>query len=243
MKITIKAAILASACVFQLCALEGSANATPIALVPTATIGGAATGSTLDNLDSNAASSADGITVSFTLGAGYALDASYVTGSSSGIYAAPYVSGSNNAGFEPSSPAGPDVTQYIQVSGTPGSTATLQFGQNLNSVGLLWGSIDDSNLLDLEENGVIVATVTGTAANLAASTVAGSQSSDGTAYVNITSPVAFNEIVASSGQNAFEFDNVSFTPAQVPEPLTLSLFGAGLAGAAALRRRKKAKKA
>jgi hypothetical protein len=33
--------------------------------------------------------------------------------------------------------------------------------------------------------------------------------------------------------------NLTMTVAQVPEPLTLSVFGAGLAGAAAIRRRKK----
>ena len=41
--------------------------------------------------------------------------------------------------------------------------------------------------------------------------------------------------------NDFGLDDLSLTTqSPVPEPLTLSIFGAGLAGAAALRRRKKA---
>ena len=47
---------------------------------------------------------------------------------------------------------------------------------------------------------------------------------------------------ASNGFWDFFIDNVGFnqpTPRNVPEPLTLSLFAAGLAGAAAMRRRRK----
>ncbi|HYJ35544.1 MAG TPA: PEP-CTERM sorting domain-containing protein [Rhizomicrobium sp.] len=45
-----------------------------------------------------------------------------------------------------------------------------------------------------------------------------------------------------SWDNSFEFDNIAANdpPARVPEPVTLSLFVAGLAGAAGLRRREQA---
>jgi hypothetical protein len=57
------------------------------------------------------------------------------------------------------------------------------------------------------------------------------------------------ESIGFSGvANEIVFDDVTFGSttvggSQVPEPITLSLFGAGLAGAAAMRRRKKASKA
>jgi hypothetical protein len=53
-----------------------------------------------------------------------------------------------------------------------------------------------------------------------------------------------DEVTFTSSGNSFEFDDIAANdPAPVPEPFTLSLFGAGLAGAAALRRRKSVQKA
>jgi hypothetical protein len=51
-------------------------------------------------------------------------------------------------------------------------------------------------------------------------------------YTGLTPTVTFNLVKAGT-----------VTPTSVPEPLTLSLFGAGLAGAAAVRRRRKARQA
>jgi hypothetical protein len=72
---------------------------------------------------------------------------------------------------------------------------------------------------------------------------------DVTAAVNLTTGDKFQVIIRNdvnaAGGNDFALDNIRLldTPTRVPEPLTLSLFGAGLAGAAALRRRKKMQKA
>ena len=56
------------------------------------------------------------------------------------------------------------------------------------------------------------------------------------------SSLEFPTDVGGSGP-AYFGPNFEFSPTPVPEPLTLSLFGAGLAGAAAIRRRHKTKKA
>ena len=60
-----------------------------------------------------------------------------------------------------------------------------------------------------------------------------------TAYANFSGS-AFSSVVASSTSNSFEFDNVAFSPAAVPEPSSMALWGiAGVVslGVARARRR------
>jgi hypothetical protein len=64
----------------------------------------------------------------------------------------------------------------------------------------------------------------------------GDQGVNGTRYVNITSTLKFDKVVASSSQYAFEFDNVaygnynngSFDP--VPEPASIAMWSLGALG-------------
>ena len=64
----------------------------------------------------------------------------------------------------------------------------------------------------------------------------GNQGAQGTFYVNIDTTLAFNKVVASSTQYAFEFDNVAYK--SVPDSgSTIALMGAALLGFAALRRK------
>jgi hypothetical protein len=182
------------------------------ALTVTSSVGGIPVGSNKVNFDTIAAGVATGpngsITLSFTGTAGA------VTGQA-GAYAPPVLSNNNGAGFgSPDQADGVDATQYL-TTGT--GSVTMAFAQKQLYLGLLWGSVDDYNTLELFNGAVSVGTVIpGTTTGMPSK--GGNQSAAGTLYVNIFSTLQFDRVVATSSSNAFEFDNVSFNV--VPEPST-----------------------
>ena len=180
----------------------------------------------------NTAASADplgGITVSFTP------DAQVVNGPAAGLYAPPVLSNGNGANFDGQAD-GVDTTNYITSGkdGSPniGAKAELTFSSHQNYFGLLWGSVDEYNTLEFFDGLTSVGTIIGTQITPAAT---GDQGIDGTFYVNITSDLLFDRVVATSSEYAFEFDNVAYG---IPEATTIVVWSClSLIGLFAYRRR------
>jgi hypothetical protein len=141
-------------------------------------------------------------------------------------FALPYFSGSTAAFFGETPATGPDGSQFIGILGGS-ATATFSFPSPQHYFGILWGSIDTANNLTFYDSAnAVIGTMTG--ANILSLTggISGDQGVNGTAYVNITSTVAFSSVVASCPNTGFEFDDVAYAQL-VPEPTTSILFCGG----------------
>jgi len=141
-----------------------------------------------------------------------------VSGSSSGVYAAPFN----------------DTTKYSTVSG--GASTTFNLGSVANYFGLYWGSIDGYNTISFYLGNAIVASYTGTP--VTGLLQDGGQSSwASNRYINFNFVNAtFDKVVLQSASNAFETDNHAFGKVSVPEPSTVLLMALGLFGLVATRR-------
>ena len=209
-----------------------TANATTI----TASVGGVPTGADCyESFNSLGLGGAGGVTADCGINVSFSPQGGVVQGSSSGLYAAPVLSNGNGALF--GDPDGADASHYLTAGGTSGSYAQLILPTSARYLGLLWGSVDSYNTIAFYNGATLVDTFGGGAVSAVAGSgncVNGNQSTVGTCYVNINLATAFDRVVMTSSEYAFEFDNVAFAenPIGTPEPGELGLFllGLGLVG-------------
>ena len=155
---------------------------------------------------------------------------SIVTGSLSGVYAAPY------------GESAPDATNYLSVPNSDRTTSSVTAGllNTYNYFGLWWGSVDAFNTLSFYKDGSLTESFSGADVKFAYATF-GDQTSSGTnVYANFMDLGEFDTFTLTSTSMAFEVDNIAVgNSSPVPEPATMLLFGTGLVGVAGLRLRKK----
>jgi hypothetical protein len=229
---------LLAATALATCALAGAANASVVATLTFSPTGlPAATGpiSSIDltgyvgqnNFTIN--SGANAVTISESNGG------AIVQGSVTGAYAAPVTGGTV---------ANPTLwtSPYVSSGGTPGSV-TFSFASAQSYFGLLWGSIGPGDLLTfLDASGNTIASETGTQAMTAAAgfnSANGAQGFGGSQYtlVNLTGGQFKTVILSQTGSPSFEAADFEYSAqnTSVPEPASIALIGAGLAGVAGIR--------
>jgi hypothetical protein len=134
-------------------------------------------------------------------------------------------------------PAG-DSTKYLSVLG--GGSATLTAPGTMKTMSLYLGSIDDYNTITFKGANGFSKTFDGDDINNPANGNQQAASTNRRYYFTFDPNDKINKVIFSSSGNSFEIDNIAVNdpPTDVPEPLTLSLFASGLAGATFLRRRR-----
>ncbi len=160
------------------------------------------------------------------LAAGYSM-----SWSNAGLFQGPLVAGV-------AAPPVGDATKYLAVF--TGGSATLTAPGTMNSLSVYLGSIDSYNSITFKGANGFIQTFSGSQLNSPANGNQIAASTNRRYYFDFDSSDLIDQVVFASTGNSFEFDNIAVNdpPTRVPEPVTLSLFAAGLAGAAALRRRR-----
>ena len=151
--------------------------------------------------------------------------------SNAGIYHGPLVSGI-------AAPPQNDATKYLSV--LTGGLATLTAPGTMNSLSFYWGSMDTYNKITFKGANGFSQSFDGDDLNSPANGNQQAASTNRRYYFTFDPNDKINQVLFSSTGNSFEFDNIAVNdpPNAVPEPLTLSLFATGLAGATFLRRRR-----
>jgi len=131
-----------------------------------------------------------------------------------------------------------DSTKYLSV--LTGGLATLTAPGTMNSLSFYWGSMDTYNKITFKGANGFSQSFDGDDLNSPANGNQQAASTNRRYYFTFDPNDKINQILFSSTGNSFELDNIAVNdpPNAVPEPLTLSLFATGLAGATFLRRRR-----
>jgi hypothetical protein len=226
--------VAAGALALGMCFAATTANATTLS----ASVGGVPTGADCyENFDGLTLGSGGGTTSLCNIAVSFTPDGGAVKGGADGVYAPPVLSNGNGTLFGDLT-NGADTTTYLTAGGTSVSNATLTFAGAEKYFGLLWGSVDDNpnanlNTITFFFGDTQIAQFTGADVSAAAgggNCANGNQDTIGTCYVNINLSSAFDRVVMTSSQHAFEFDNVAIAAGNigVPEPGEIGLFLLGL---------------
>ena len=146
----------------------------------------------------------------------------------------------HNVNAAPDGLSKPDQTNYLSVPNPLSSgSVTADLGKKYNYFGLWWGSIDEYNTISFFNGSTLVESFKGS--DIVDPSLRNSNKTKLSLYVNFMDLGNFDSFTLTSTNNAFEVDNIAVgnTPAPVPEPATMLLFGTGIAGLVAARRRKK----
>lgn len=123
----------------------------------------------------------------------------------------------------PWTPTGIETRNYFSTQ--PKGDITINYGQNQQYFGIMWGSVDSYNSLSFYNNDRLVEEVTG---RDVVRSPDGNQAATGTYFANFnfSSDASFNRVVFSSSTPAFEFNMIAYsTQTQAITPKELEKAG------------------